>query len=181
MKETKKTYKTLPSEAPSEAHQTLEYVKELSHDYSWYNQILCKIFGEKTYLDRTQSDLKYYKFELEEMGWKVDDKKYNDKDIFERLVSVKNIFYESSCANISLVVGSGIHLYTFVLNNQNHFQNIYDDFTNERYILGTLKALVPYALPYAVSFYARKKAKRESQGKINELENIIQNIQTNRN
>jgi len=83
--------------------------------------------------------------------------------------------YESSCAKISGVVGTGIHLYTTTLNH-NHFQDIYDDFANERYISGILKAVIPYALPYAVSFYARKKAKKESQGKINELEKTIQEL-----
>jgi hypothetical protein len=83
--------------------------------------------------------------------------------------------YESSCAKISGVVGTGIHLYTTAL-NPDHFQDIYNDFANERYISGALKAVVPYALPYAVSFYARKKAKKESQGKINELERTIQEL-----
>jgi len=80
-----------------------------------------------------------------------------------------------SCAKISGIVGTGIHLYSTAINN-NHFQDIYDDFANERYLSGILKAVVPFALPYAVSFYARKKAKKESEGRINELERKIEEM-----
>lgn len=83
--------------------------------------------------------------------------------------------YESSCAKISGVVGTGIHLYTTAINNY-HLQGIYEDFANERYVSGALKAIVPYTLPYAVSFYTKQKVKKESQGKINELEKTIRKL-----
>ena len=79
-------------------------------------------------------------------------------------------------AKISGVVGTGIHLYSTALNNE-HFQNIVEDFANERYTAGVLKAVVPYALPYAVSLYVRKKAIKEAQGKISELRGKISDLE----
>jgi len=83
--------------------------------------------------------------------------------------------YDKSCMKISGVVGIGIHLYSTIINT-GHFQGIYDDFINERYVVGTLKTIIPYVLPYSVSFYARKKAKKEVQEKIGELEKTILNL-----
>lgn len=88
---------------------------------------------------------------------------------------LKNL-YESQCLKIAGVVGTGIHLYSQAVNN-NHFQEIYEDFANGNYIRGTLKTAVPLLLPYFVSLYARKKAKREMKEKIRGLENKINQLE----
>lgn len=86
--------------------------------------------------------------------------------------------YEPQCVKIAGVVGTGIHLYSQAINN-NHFQGIYEDFANGEYLRGTLKAVVPIALPYAVSHFARKKAQKEAKGKISALESRIQELEAN--
>lgn len=84
--------------------------------------------------------------------------------------------YDSQCVRIAGVVGTGIHLYSLGINND-HFRGIYEDFVNGQYLRGTLKATVPFLLPYCVSLYSRKKVKREVQGKINDLELKIKQIE----
>lgn len=86
--------------------------------------------------------------------------------------------YDSQCIKIAGVVGTGIHLYSQAINN-NHFQGIYEDFANGEYLIGTLKAVVPLALPYAVSYYSRKKAQKEVKGRISTLENRIKDLEQN--
>lgn len=83
--------------------------------------------------------------------------------------------YDSQCVKIAGVVGTGIHLYSQAINN-NHFEGIYEDFANGEYVRGTLKAVVPILLPYAVSYYSRKKAQKEVKGKISALENKIKEL-----
>ena len=80
------------------------------------------------------------------------------------------------CVKIAGVVGIGIHLYSLAINN-NHFQGIYEDFVNGEHFRGTLKAAVPFLLPYCVSLYSRTKAKKEVQGKINDLEQTIKQLE----
>ncbi len=84
--------------------------------------------------------------------------------------------YDPQCVKIAGVVGTGIHLYSQAINN-NHVQGIYEDFANGEYLRGTLKAVVPIALPYAVSYFARKKAQKEAKGKISALENRIRELE----
>lgn len=81
-------------------------------------------------------------------------------------------WYDTQCMKIAGVVGTGIHLYSSAINND-HFQGIYQDLTEGQYFKGSLKVIVPLLLPYCVSLYARNKAKKEVQGKINELEEKI--------
>ena len=80
--------------------------------------------------------------------------------------------WDYTCLKTSAVVGTGIHIYSFAINNK-HFDGIYQDFAEGHLVKGTLKVAVPFVLPYAVSFYARKKAQKESKIKINELERRI--------
>jgi hypothetical protein len=80
--------------------------------------------------------------------------------------------YDSTCLKTAGILGTGIHLYSTLLNNQ-HINGILDDFSNERYGQGILKAAFPYVLPYAVSLYSRRRAQKEVQGKINDLESQI--------
>lgn len=80
--------------------------------------------------------------------------------------------YDTACLKTAGVVGTGIHLYSLILNNQ-HFQGIVDDFSNHKYLQGTLKVAFPLILPYAVSLYSRRKAQKEVQGKISKLEEKI--------
>lgn len=94
---------------------------------------------------------------------------------YKSLVSRLGELYDYQCAKIAGLVGTGIHLYSTAINDK-HFQSIYEDFTNEQYIRGTLKATVPFLLPYCVSLYSRKKAKREVQEKINDLELKIKQL-----
>jgi hypothetical protein len=54
---------------------------------------------------------------------------------------------------------------------------MYLDFVAGHPIRGTLKATIPFILPYGVSFYARRKAKKESMKKISELECKIKELQ----
>ncbi|MFA6073283.1 MAG: hypothetical protein WC758_04180 [Candidatus Woesearchaeota archaeon] len=75
--------------------------------------------------------------------------------------------YDSACLKTAGVVGTGIHLYSVML-SASHFQGILDDFSNGHYIQGTLKAVFPYVLPYAVSLYSRREAKRSLVKKISE-------------
>ena len=82
---------------------------------------------------------------------------------------------DAQCAKIAVVVGAGIHGYTFTINND-HFQGILEDFTNGQYLKGALKTTVPILLPYCVSLYSRIKAKNEVQGKINNLEETIRQL-----
>lgn len=91
------------------------------------------------------------------------------------LTKLKKI-YSTQSIKIAGVVGTGIHLYSTAINNK-HFQDIYEDFANERYISGTLKSTVPFILPYVVSFYAAKKAKKETQKRMNELEFKIKDME----
>ncbi|MGV8150449.1 MAG: hypothetical protein ACP5NV_01850 [Candidatus Woesearchaeota archaeon] len=85
--------------------------------------------------------------------------------------------YDPQCVRIAGVVGTGIHLYSQAINNQ-HFQGVYEDFANGEYLRGTLKAIVPLALPYAVSYFVRKKTQKEAKRKIGALENIIIELKT---
>lgn len=80
--------------------------------------------------------------------------------------------WDYTCLKTSVVVGTGIHIYSSAIND-NHFNGIYQDFAEGHPVRGTLKATVPFVLPYAVSFYARKKAQKEAKSKINELEKRI--------
>ena len=91
-----------------------------------------------------------------------------NEDIASRLRGL----YDSQCVKLAGIVGTGIHLYSLAINNS-HFKGIYDDFTNGEYLKGALKATVPILLPYCVSLYSRKKAKREVQEKIKGLEQTI--------
>ena len=91
------------------------------------------------------------------------------------MTNLKNL-YDVQCVKIAGVVGIGIHLYSSAINN-NHFQGIYDDFVNGELFGGTLKAAVPFLLPDCVSLYSRKKAKKEVQGKINDLEQTIKQLE----
>ncbi|MFA5797096.1 MAG: hypothetical protein WC916_03625 [Candidatus Woesearchaeota archaeon] len=86
--------------------------------------------------------------------------------------NIKNL-YDTSCLKIAGVVGTGIHLYSAAINSQ-HFEGIYQDFATGHLIGGTLKATVPFILPYCVSFYARRKAQKEFTKKISDLENKIE-------
>jgi hypothetical protein len=79
---------------------------------------------------------------------------------------------DSICMKTSVVVGTGIHVYSFGINNY-HFNGIYQDFVEGHPIRGTLKVIVPFVLPYVVSLYSRKKAQKESKEKINQLERRI--------
>ncbi len=84
--------------------------------------------------------------------------------------------YDSKCVKIAGVVGTGIHLYSSAINNS-HFQGVYEDFANGQYLRGTLKATVPFLLPYCVSLYSRKKVKREVKGIIEGLEGKIKELE----
>ena len=95
---------------------------------------------------------------------------------YKPLSSTLRALYDYQCVKIAGIVGTGIHFYSTAINNE-HFQGIYDDFANGQYVRGTLKAAVPFLLPYGVSLYSRKKAKREVQGKINDLELKIKQLE----
>lgn len=84
--------------------------------------------------------------------------------------------YDVQCVKVAGVVGTGIHLYSLAINND-HFQGIYEDFTNGEFFRVTLKATAPFLFPYFVSLYVRKKAKKEMQGKINDLEQTIKKLE----
>ena len=84
--------------------------------------------------------------------------------------------YDYECVKIAGVVGTGIHLYSTAINSE-HLQGIYEDFANGQYIRGTLKSVVPFLLPYGVSFYTRKRAKREVRERISALESKIKQLE----
>jgi len=86
------------------------------------------------------------------------------------------VVIDAQCATIASVVGTGVHAYSQWVNDE-HVQVICDDFANERYFDGVAKATIPYLLPYFVSFYARRKAQKEAQGKINNLEEKIEQLE----
>ena len=71
---------------------------------------------------------------------------------------------------------AGIHLYSLALNHE-HFNQICQDFTEGKYFQSGLKVLVPFVLPYGVSFYARRKAQKESREKIKDLERRIKELE----
>jgi len=80
-----------------------------------------------------------------------------------------------ACLKTAAVVGTGIHLYSVAINND-HFRSIANDFSEGHWVRGSLKASVPFLLPYAVSLYARKKAQRESAKKIEALESKVKEL-----
>ena len=90
-------------------------------------------------------------------------------------ISIKSA-WDYNCLKLAGVVGTGIHLYSLAINTK-HFEGIYQDFAEGRVLRGTLKAVVPYILPYAVSFYARRKAKKETAEKIKLLEDKINELE----
>ncbi|GEM_PF-3424148 len=87
--------------------------------------------------------------------------------------------YDIQCVKIAGIVGTGIHLYSQVINN-NHFQGIYRDFADGEYLRGALKAVVPLALPYAVSYYSRRRAQKEAKQRIHNLEDRIRELEENK-
>lgn len=103
-----------------------------------------------------------------------------------KLISSNNLYYirvkmvnkllDYVCLKVAGVVGVGIHLYSITLNNE-HFNQMYQDFVERRYIQGSLKAFVPFILPYGVSYYSRRKAQKESREKIKDLERRIKELE----
>ena len=103
-------------------------------------------------------------------------RKNNQGNGYKSLLGRMRELYDYECVKIAGVVGTGIHVYSTAINSE-HLQSIYEDFANGQYIRGTLKAAVPFLLPYGVSFYARKKAKREVQERISTLESKIKQLE----
>lgn len=84
---------------------------------------------------------------------------------------------DAVCVKTAAVVGTGIHIYSAAITDNRHFDGICEDLASGHPIRGILKAIVPFLLPYSVSFYARRNAKRESAAKISELEKRVDNAE----
>lgn len=85
---------------------------------------------------------------------------------------MKNNVMDYGCLKTAGIVGTGIHLYTSLSNNQ-HISGIVEDVSRGIYGQAIAKILVPYALPYCVSLFAKRKAQNESRTKIAQLERTI--------
>ncbi len=66
-------------------------------------------------------------------------------------------------------MGTITHTYS-QLTNSNHFSNIIDDFSNERYVSGSFKIITPYIVSLTVLFYSKKQVRSQYETKMNDLE-----------
>ena len=82
---------------------------------------------------------------------------------------MKNKIINGACLKVAGVVGTGIHLYSQMM-NCSHFQGIYEDIAEGRPGKAFLKVSIPYLLPYVVSYYTRKKTQTEYNMRVMELE-----------
>jgi hypothetical protein len=82
-------------------------------------------------------------------------------------MKLQNII-NTACLKTAGIVGTGIHGYSY-LRNPAHFRQIIDDFsegTPQGCLRGGLSVIFPYALPYAVSLYSRRKVQKEMRAAV---------------
>ncbi len=68
--------------------------------------------------------------------------------------------FNYQCMKTSIVVGTLFHGYS-IFKNPAHAEEIYRDFSEGRYIKGTLNLIIPYLIPYSVCFHSRRTMKKE--------------------
>jgi len=89
--------------------------------------------------------------------------------------NIKNL-YDKESVKTALKAGTFLINGFAIATNPEHIQNVCEDFAEGRYLQGIAKVAFPYVAPYIISYRSRKKAKKESEGRINELERKIEEM-----
>ncbi len=90
-------------------------------------------------------------------------------------------FIDSACFITAGLVGMGLHLQYAFFNNE-YLKGIFENFTSGRflqdgYVEGASKILIPFILPYGVSYFSRRSVRKKSEAEIKRLKEEIRNLQ----
>jgi len=77
---------------------------------------------------------------------------------------------------IAGIMGTVIQVYSQI-NNPEHFLEIYGDFSDGRYVQGSVKVILPYVAPFLVSSISGTIVKRDYEKKIGILEKKIEKLE----
>jgi len=78
---------------------------------------------------------------------------------------------------IAGIMGTVIQSYTEIVSNYEYLIDIYGDFSDGRYVQGSVKVILPYVAPFLVSSISGTIVKRDYEKKIGILEKKIEKLE----